>query len=196
MRIGLNVARFAAPGGPARLGEALAQVARRTGAGWFEEEHRALGIPFPSLRERFERLEETVQIALQMWGDAGRYDQARPFLGKHYQLERTLNVPQTLQRPHPPILIGGSGEQKTLRLVAQYADACNLGSRFTRDQLAHKLAVLRGHCERVGRPYEAVEKTLYWRVHVTRTSEAGTQSIPQSLAYVRTVAALGFDTLV
>src|SRR5437016_2553276 len=195
MRVDLNVANFAAPGGPAGLAEHLARVARRAedagfeslwvwdhffwdqtpigpgvtdremieayttlgflagvtrtiklgtlvasatyrhpgvlvkqvttldvlsggraifgiGAGWFEEEHRALGIPFPTTKERFERLEETVQIALLMWGDEGRYDRAKPFLGKHYRLERALNVPQALRRPHPPILIGGSGEQK------------------------------------------------------------------------------------
>lgn len=166
------------------------------GAGWFEEEHRALGIRFPSTKERFERLEETVQIALQMWADEGKYGQAKPFRGKHYQLDRTLNVPQALQRPHPPILIGGGGEQKTLRLVAQYADACNLNSRLPPDQLAHKLAVLRGHCERLGRSYEAIKKTLYGRLHVARDGSGGAMSVPQALSYCRTLADLGVDTLV
>jgi F420-dependent oxidoreductase-like protein len=117
-----------------------------------------LGIPFPSLAERFERLEELLQIAHQMW----QGDEA-PFVGRHYQLRRPLNSPNALQSPHPPILIGGSGERKTLRLVAQYGDACNLfdlpGSRF-RDDLAHKLSVLRRHCDERGRDYAGIEKTV------------------------------------
>jgi len=163
------------------------------GAGWFEEEHRALGIPFPARAERFERLEETLQIALQMWADEGKYDRAKPFRGRHYQLERTLNVPQALQRPHPPILIGGEGERKTLRMVAQYADACNLQDRLTFEQLAHKLAVLRGHCERLSRPYDAIEKT----VHVSRRATPNeTTSITQAIDYCRTLAGLGIDTVI
>jgi F420-dependent oxidoreductase-like protein len=121
------------------------------GAGWNEKEARGLGIPFPPLGERFERLEETLQICLQMW--AG--DRA-PYAGKHYRLEDPLNSPQCLTRPHPPILIGGGGERKTLRLVARYADACNL---FPGPQLPHKLKVLREHCEAEGRVYDAIEKT-------------------------------------
>jgi F420-dependent oxidoreductase-like protein len=175
------------------------------GAGWFEEEHRALGIPFPGAAERFERMEETVQLALQMWADEGRYERAKPFRGKHYQLERTLNVPQALQRPHPPILIGGMGERKTLRLVAQYADACNLSGRrpssqggtwISPDELAHKLAVLRSHCERLRRSYEAIEKTLYGRLHVTSHGGGGTMSVAQTIDYCCTLAGLGFDTLI
>src|SRR5579864_8704959 len=104
------------------------------GAAWNEEEHRGLGVPFPPLAERFERLEETLQIALQMWsGDE------KPYEGKHYQLARLLNSPQSVQRPHPPILIGGTGERKTLRLVAQYGDACNITARFGKDVLQQKL---------------------------------------------------------
>jgi F420-dependent oxidoreductase-like protein len=121
------------------------------GAGWDEEEARGLGIPFPPLAERFEQLEEAVQICLQMWSD----DES-PYHGKHFHLERALNSPQALTKPHPPIMIGGTGEQKTLRLVARYAQACNVGADT---DVAHKLAVLREHCEREGRDYDKIEKT-------------------------------------
>jgi F420-dependent oxidoreductase-like protein len=123
------------------------------GAAWNEEEATALGLPFPPIAERFERLEEALQICLQMWSDSDG-----PFEGRYYHLGRTLNAPQALTRPHPPILIGGSGEHKTLRLVATYADACNL---FPGD-LEHKLDVLRAHCEEVGRPYDEIEKTVIY----------------------------------
>jgi F420-dependent oxidoreductase-like protein len=117
-----------------------------------------LGIPFPPLAERFERLEELLQIGLQMW----RGDES-PYEGAHYQLLRPLNSPNTIQHPHPPILIAGSGERKTLRLVAQYGDMCNLfdlpGSGFA-DDLKHKLQVLQAHCDDAGRDYEAIEKTV------------------------------------
>jgi F420-dependent oxidoreductase-like protein len=166
------------------------------GAGWFEEEHRALGIRFPGAAERLQRLEETVQIALQMWADEGRYDRARAFSGRHYHLERTLNVPQALQRPHPPILVGGGGERKTLRIAAQYADACNLHGSLGPEELARKLAVLRGHCDRLGRSYDAIEKTLYARLRVTRDGGQGSLSVPEAIAYCRTRAGLGFDVLI
>jgi F420-dependent oxidoreductase-like protein len=123
------------------------------GAAWYEREHLALGVPFPPLKERFERLEETLQIALQMWSDDnGPYD------GVHYQLAETICVPPPVQRPRPPIVIGGSGEQKTLRMVAQYADATNLIVPNA-EVLAHKLDVLRGHCDALGRDYDSIEKT-------------------------------------
>jgi F420-dependent oxidoreductase-like protein len=121
------------------------------GAAWNEAEHRGLGVPFPPLRERFERLEEALQIAHQMWAN-----DRSPIRGRHYTLEDPLNSPQPLSRPHPPIMVGGGGEQKTLRLVAQYADACNL---FPGPELAHKLEVLRAHCRAVGRNYDDIEKT-------------------------------------
>jgi len=125
------------------------------GAAWNEEEARGLGLPFPPTAERFERLEEALQIFLQMCSrDEG------PYHGKHYTLERTLNSPQPLRRPHPPILIGGSGEKKTLRLVAQYAQACNL---FPGPDIARKLDVLREHCAAVGRDYDEIEKTIQFR---------------------------------
>ena len=123
------------------------------GAAWYEREHEGLGVPFPSTSERFERLEEALQIVRQMWSG----DQT-PYSGKHYRLEEPVNVPPPVQSP-PPIMIGGSGERKTLRLVAQYADACNLfGS--TPDEVRHKLDVLRGHCDDVGRDYDEISKTI------------------------------------
>jgi F420-dependent oxidoreductase-like protein len=122
------------------------------GAAWNEAESRGIGLPFPPTAERFERLEEALQICLQMWSD----DEG-PYEGKHYRLERTLNVPQPLTKPHPPILIGGGGEKKTLHLVAKYAQACNL---FGGAELEHKLDVLRRHCDDVGRDYDEIEKTV------------------------------------
>ena len=150
------------------------------GAAWNEEEARALGFPFPPLAERLERLEEALQIILQMWSDDDG-----PYHGRHYDLERTLNSPQPLQRPHPPILVGGSGERKTLRLVAQYADACNLyGSPDAR----HKLEVLRSHCERLGRDYDSIEKTVITTFDVGENGER----TGELLGSVREYAALGF----
>lgn len=126
------------------------------GAGWYEREHVGLGVPFPSTSERFERLEEAIEICLQMWSeDTGAYT------GKHYQLAETLNQPQPMSRPHPPIMIGGSGEKKTLRLVARYADACNLFVN-TSEEATHKLQVLRGHCTAEGTDYESIRKTVLY----------------------------------
>jgi F420-dependent oxidoreductase-like protein len=122
------------------------------GAAWNEEESRGLGLPFPPTAERFERLEEALQICLQMWSDSDA-----PYHGEHYSLERTLSSPQPLRRPHPPILIGGGGERKTLRLVAEYAQACNL---FSSPDLQRKLDILREHCVTVGRNYDDIEKTV------------------------------------
>lgn len=122
------------------------------GAAWFEREHNGLGIPFPSLTERFERLEEAVQIAIQMWSDENG-----PYKGKHYQLDETICSPKPLSRPRPPIMIGGGGEKKTLRLVAKYADACNVAGNA--DEAAHKFDVLKRHCDDIGRNYDEIEKT-------------------------------------
>lgn len=158
------------------------------GAAWNEDEHRGVGVPFPPLAERFERLEETVQIALQMWsGDE------RPYHGKHYHLERPLNSPQSLQRPHPPILIGGGGEKKTLALVARYADACNLFAFGDNSVLKHKLDVLRGHCEAVGRPYDEIEKTSLGHLHVTRDGRDGSLTPAAAVEYFAALAELGVD---
>jgi alkanesulfonate monooxygenase len=149
------------------------------GAGWNEEESVGLGLPFPSTAERFERLEETLQICLQMWSD----DES-PYKGKHYQLGRTLNSPQSVQRPHPPILIGGSGERKTLRMVAQYAQACNL---FGGPDVAHKLDVLRRHCADLGRDYDEIEKTVMARLDPGPNGE----HVDEVLAELQGLAALG-----
>jgi F420-dependent oxidoreductase-like protein len=133
------------------------------GAAWNEEESRGLGLFFPPLAERFERLEETLQICLRMWSeDVG------PYQGGHYRLAGTLNSPQPLSRPHPPILIGGQGEKKTLRLVAKYAQACNL---FPGPELTRKLEVLAEHCEREGTDYDAIEKTVLYNFNVGEKGE-------------------------
>jgi F420-dependent oxidoreductase-like protein len=151
------------------------------GAAWNEEESRGLGLFFPSTAERFERLEEALQICLQMWSeDDGPYE------GRHYQLARTLNSPQSLRRPHPPILIGGAGERKTLRLVAQYADACNI---FDSPELAHKLDVLREHCERLGRDYDQVEKTAQLRFDLGPNGER----VEQTIEHLHELAGLGIQ---
>jgi len=133
------------------------------GAAWNEEEAVGLGLPFPPTAERFERLEEALQIFLQMCSDDDG-----PYEGKHYRLGRTLNVPQPLQRPHPPILIGGGGEKKTLRLVAKYAQACNL---FASAELERKLDVLREHCADVGRDYDEIQKTVMMPLDVGPNGE-------------------------
>jgi F420-dependent oxidoreductase-like protein len=148
------------------------------GAAWNEEESRGLGFPFPPVAERFERLEETVQICLQMW----RGDES-PYQGKHYRLDRPLNSPQSLTRPHPPIMIGGGGEKKTLRLVAQYADACNL---FAGRDEARKLDILRQHCDDVGRDYDTIFKTAYYPFD---TGKGAGQIVDELGA----LAELGFD---
>ena len=128
------------------------------GAAWYEREHLALGVPYPPVAERFERLEEALQICEQMWSD----DEG-PYNGKYYQLAETICVPRPLQTPRPPILIGGGGEKKTLRLVAQYADACNLFATSP-EEIKRKLDILRGHCDAVGRDYDSIQKTIIGRV--------------------------------
>jgi F420-dependent oxidoreductase-like protein len=133
------------------------------GAAWNEQEHRGLGVPFPPVRERFERLEETLQIMLQMWSE----DEG-PYQGAHYSLERTLNSPQAIRRPHPPILIGGMGEKKTLRLVAKYADASNFFD-VGASQLKSTCEVLRGHCADVGRDYDDITKTVLTRLSLSES---------------------------
>lgn len=161
------------------------------GAAWNEQEHKGLGVPFPSVSERFERLEETLHIALQLWSGS-----EEPYTGKHYHLERTLNSPQPVQTPHPPILIGGQGEQKTLRLVAQYGDACNLFARMGDDTLKHKLDVLKEHCERLGRPYDHIQKTVLDHVSVARPGHEEGEDPSTVVERCARMAALGFDEVI
>jgi F420-dependent oxidoreductase-like protein len=154
------------------------------GAGWNEEESRGLGIPFPSVRERFEHLEDSLEVCLRMWSDdESGHD------GHHVHAERLLNSPQPLTRPHPPIMIGGGGEQKTLRFVARYAQLCNL---FPGPELPHKLEVLREHCEREGRDYDEIEKTVYY-IFDTGTDGDRVDTVVSEL---KELADLGIDTAI
>jgi F420-dependent oxidoreductase-like protein len=150
------------------------------GAAWFEREHLALGVPFPPLAERFERLEETLRIVHQMWSDDNG-----PFDGKHYRLAETINSPQPLSRPHPPIMIGGAGEKKTLRLLARYGDACNLFARPDADPAAvkAKLDVLAEHCAREGTDYGRLRKTILWNSSVQPTAAGGAEFAEQMRGY-------------
>jgi F420-dependent oxidoreductase-like protein len=168
------------------------------GAAWNEEESRGLGFPFPPLRDRFEMLEETLQMAHAMWsggsGSGERLD------GRHITASRLLNSPQAISRPRVPIMIGGGGERKTLRLVAQYADACNVFGDGPR--IAHKYAVLREHCERLGRPYDEIERSTLQTIdlqsrsvdevvqHFGTLAEAGAQHLVCSVRGVSDVAVL------
>ena len=153
------------------------------GAAWNAEESAGLGLPFPPVAERFERLEEAILICRQMWsGDEGA------FSGKHYQLARTLNSPQALSRPHPPILIGGSGEKKTLKLVARYADACNI-SAYDVAEAARKLGVLREHCANEGRDYAEIEKTAQTRFDLG----LGGENVNKTIEQVHALAEAGFS---
>jgi F420-dependent oxidoreductase-like protein len=152
------------------------------GAAWYEREHRGLGVPFPPLTERFERLEETLRIAKQMWsGEVGE------FRGRHYRLRETLCSPQPLARPHPPLLIGGLGERKTLRLVARYADAWNAFDHVGAKELARKRDVLLAHCEAEGRDPAAIECTTLGTLDSRKTRTA------QAVAHFRALASAGFS---
>lgn len=157
------------------------------GSGHYDEETLGLGIPFPPQKERFEMLEETVQICLRMW--SGERGDERPFEGKHYRLERPLNLPQSLTRPHPPIMIAGDGERKTLRLVARYADACSLRPS---PEIPNKLDVLRRHCEAEGRDYDSIEKTCAFAFDVGEDGSKAGELIGQ----LRWLAGMGIQTVI
>jgi len=154
------------------------------GVGWYEDETQGMGIAFPPLSDRYAMLEETVQICLRLW--AGEQGDERPYDGAHYQLQRPLNVPQNLTRPHPPIMIAGGGEKKTLPLVARYADLCNF---YPGPDLPDKLDVLRGLCAAEGRDYDSIEKTVIFPFDVS----GGTGELTEQL---RALAAQGVDTAI
>ena len=145
------------------------------GAAWNQEESEALGFPFPPLGERFEMLEETLRYAHEMW--SGEHGSQGAFNGQIYQARRLLNSPQSLTRPRPPILIGGGGERKTLRLVAQYADATNVFGGPV--QIAHKYAVLKEHCDAVGRPFDEIERSNLQSVRLAGTAGGTTETPAQ-----------------
>jgi F420-dependent oxidoreductase-like protein len=151
------------------------------GAGWNEEESRGLGIRFPSTKERFELLEDALKYILQMWSEGDE-----PFTGQHVSAERLLNVPQPLQKPHPPIMVGGSGEQKTLRFVAKYGQACNI---FNTPDLPHKLDVLKQHCENEGRDYDEITKTVYHQFDLGKNFE----KTGETIAELERLSGLGID---
>jgi F420-dependent oxidoreductase-like protein len=157
------------------------------GAGWFEREHHGLGFPFPPLKERFQRLEEAIQICNQMWSENNG-----PFNGKHYQLAETLCSPQPIQRPRPRILLAGSGEKKTLKLVARYADSCNIRSTNPEDT-ERLLAILDAHCEAEGRDPATIERTIVTRFDPGANGERASQEIDRlaKFASLGVQAALG-----
>jgi F420-dependent oxidoreductase-like protein len=156
------------------------------GAGHYDDEAAGLGLHFPPVAERFEYLEETIRYCLRMW-EGERGDEGT-FTGTYVNAQRLLNVPQSLTRPHPPLLIAGDGERKTLRLVAQYGDACNLAPM---PELPHKLEVLRRHCDELGRDYDAIHKTCSWIFNVGKNGE----KVGELLAKLDWFAGLGIQTV-
>lgn len=155
------------------------------GAGWYERESRGLGVPFPPLKERFERLEETLRIAHHMWRG-----ETAPVYGKHFQFAEPMLTPMPLSQPHPPIMVGGGGERKTLRLVARYADACNLFARYSRPDLERKLRKLRNYCSEEGRSYDAIDKTALTQWNPARKSPS------EILAEIGELREIGFNTVI
>ncbi|GAB4539990.1 MAG: LLM class F420-dependent oxidoreductase [Anaerolineae bacterium] len=155
------------------------------GAAWYEHETRSLGMRFPPMKERFEQLEEILQIARHMWsGDTSPYE------GKHFKLPYPVNNPQPLSRPHPPILIGGMGPTKTLRFVAQYGDACNFFGGREDQELKEGLEILKKHCQDVGRPYQEIEKT------VLQTADLETGSVQDVIARGLALQEMGFEHII
>ncbi|HET6319270.1 MAG TPA: LLM class flavin-dependent oxidoreductase [Chloroflexota bacterium] len=156
------------------------------GAGDYAEEAEGLGLPFPPASERYELLEETVQACLRMW--QGEKGDERPFRGQHVSMARPLNVPQSLTRPHPPILIAGGGERRTLPLVARYGDACNIPPA---PELPRKLELLKHLCDETGRDYGAIEKTAPFAFDVGPDGS----KVPELLGRLRWLGSLGVQTV-
>ncbi len=153
------------------------------GAAWYQEEAEGFGVPYPELSERFEWLEDTLQLAHALWqGDE------TSFTGKRFSAPKMTNNPRPLSQPHPRIMVGGMGPKKTLRMTAQYADACNFFERHGPAVLQEALDTLKAHCERLGRPYEAIEKTALGTAHLT----AGGDSVDTMLERLKTLSDLGF----
>jgi F420-dependent oxidoreductase-like protein len=157
------------------------------GASWNDREARGLGLPFPGRSERYARLEETLQIARQVWSGS-----RAPFNGRYYQLAEPIISPQPISRPRPPILVGGQGEQRTLRLVAQYADACNLTNGDDPAIIRRKLDVLRHHCQAVGRDYDAIEKTCMLGIYLAHKK----LNASEVAANCRALAVLGIQHVI
>jgi F420-dependent oxidoreductase-like protein len=156
------------------------------GAAWFEREALGLGVPYPSTKERFERLEETLQIAHQMWSG-----EVKPYNGKHYQLAEAMAHPQPLSKPHPPIMVGGMGENKTMRLVAQYADACNLFFRMGDEVVKSRLDIIKRNCEAIGRDYDEIERTALGSI-----KPIATESAADIIAICRRLADIGIQHVI
>jgi F420-dependent oxidoreductase-like protein len=153
------------------------------GAAWYEDEARGLGIPYPSTSERFEQLEDTLQLAHALWGS-----DETSFTGKHVTAPAITNNPRPIATPHPRIMIGGTGPNKTLRMVAQYADACNIGDWVGRDNMQKALDTLKGHCEALGRDYEAIEKTSLSTAHLS-----GGDTVESIVSQLKDLAQMGFS---
>ena len=152
------------------------------GAGWYEEEAKGYGIPYPSTAERFEQLEDNLQLAQALWNS----DEAS-FAGKHFSAPAITNNPRPLSTPHPRIMIGGTGPTKTLRMVAQYADACNIGDWVGTENMQKALDTLKGHCESLGRDYDTIEKTCLGTVHLS-----GDDTVDSITSRIKELSEMGF----
>jgi alkanesulfonate monooxygenase SsuD/methylene tetrahydromethanopterin reductase-like flavin-dependent oxidoreductase (luciferase family) len=153
------------------------------GAGWYEDEAKGYGIPYPATSERFEHLEDTLQLAQALWGS-----DETAFAGKRFSAPAITNNPRPLATPHPRIMIGGTGPNKTLRMVAQYADACNIGDWVGTANMQQALDTLKGHCEALGRDYDTIEKTALCTVHLS-----GDDTVDSIIRRIKDLSAMGFS---